>query len=121
MFHTLAPCRLLDTRNANGPLGGPSLGGTAQRTFAVTNTCGVPPGALAISANVTAVNPAAQGYAIAFPAGIPAPLASTISFRAGRTRANNALIGLSTGGSMIVRNNSAGTLDIIVDVNGYYR
>jgi hypothetical protein len=121
-FVPLAPCRLIDTRNADGPLDGPPLGGAAQRTFTVTSTlCGVPPGALAISANVTAVNPAAPGYAIAFPAGIAAPLASTVSFGAGGTRANNALIGLSPGGSIAVRNNSAGTLDIVVDVNGYYQ
>jgi len=120
-FQTLAPCRLIDTRNAAGPLGGPRLGGAGQRTFVVTSSCGIPPGAVAISSNVTVVNPAAPGNVIAFPAGIAAPLASTVSFRTGTTRANNALIALSSGGSIAVKNNSAGALDIVVDVNGYYQ
>ncbi|HEX5855475.1 MAG TPA: hypothetical protein VFZ57_07625, partial [Thermoanaerobaculia bacterium] len=96
-FHGVTPCRLIDTRNASGPLGGPSLGVAGQRTFVATNTCGIPAGAVAISSNVTVVNPAAQGDLIAFP-GIAAPLASTISFRAGKTRANNSMVYLASDG-----------------------
>ncbi len=122
-FHPLTPCRLLDTRNAAGPLGGPRLSGGGLRTFTLAGTCGVPAAARAISANVTAVNPLAQGDLIVFPAGIAAPNASTISFRAGKTRANNALITLSADGTgrVTVKNNSAGALDLVVDVNGYYQ
>lgn len=120
-LHPLTPCRLLDTRNTAGPLGGPSLGGAAQRTFVLTNTCGVPSGAVAVSANVTVVNPTAQGDLIVFPAGIAQPLASTVSFRAGKTRANNTHIYLALDGSIVVKNNSTGALDLVVDVNGYYQ
>ena len=120
-FHPLTPCRLLDTRNAAGPLGGPSLGGAGQRTFTLSNTCGVPSGAVAVSANVTVVNPAAQGDLIVYPSGLSAPTASTISFRAGRTRANNVQIYLALDGSIVVQNNSGGALDFVVDVNGYYQ
>jgi hypothetical protein len=120
-FHPLTPCRVLDTRNAAGPLGGPSIGGGAQRTFIVSNTCGVPPGAVAVSANVTVVNPAAQGDLIVYPSGLSSPTASTISFRAGRTRANNAEIYLALDGSVVARNNSFGALDFVIDVNGYYQ
>lgn len=120
-LHPLTPCRLLDTRNAAGPLGGPSLGGAGQRTFTLSNTCGVPSGAVAVSANVTVVNPAAQGDLIVYPSGLSAPTASTISFRAGRTRANNVQIYLALDGSIVVQNNSGGALDFVVDVNGYYQ
>ncbi len=122
-LHPLAPCRLLDTRNPAGPLGGPPLGGAAQRTFVVWSTCGVPVGAVAISSNVTVVNPAVQGNVIAYPAGVGTPNAWTISFRAGKTRGNNAQIMLSQDGTgrIVVQNNSAGTLDLVVDVNGYYQ
>jgi hypothetical protein len=121
-LHPLTPCRLLDTRNAAGPLGGPSLGGAGQRTFTLSNTCGVPSGAVAVSANVTVVNPAAQGDLIVYPSGLSAPTASTISFRAGRTRANNAQILLSTDGTgrVTIQNSSGGTLDLSIDVTGYY-
>lgn len=120
-LHPLTPCRLLDTRNAAGPLGGPSLGGTGQRTFVVTNTCGVPSGAVAVSSNLTVVNPAAQGDLIVYPSGLSAPTASTISFRAGQTRANNVQIYLALDGSIVAQNNSGGALDLVVDVNGYYQ
>ncbi len=120
-FHTLTPCRLLDTRNAAGPLGGPPLGGAGQRTFTLPNTCGVPSGAVAVSANVTVVNSAAQGDLIVYPSGLSAPTASTISFRAGQTRANNAHIYLALDGSIVVKNNSTGALDLVIDVNGYHQ
>ncbi|MGE5718017.1 MAG: M12 family metallo-peptidase, partial [Acidobacteriota bacterium] len=120
-LHPLTPCRLLDTRSTTGPLGGPSIGGGGQRTFVLTSTCGVPSGAVAVSANVTVVNPAAQGDLVVYPSGLPAPTASTISFRAGKTRANNSEIYLALDGGVVTRNNSSGALDLVIDVNGYYQ
>jgi Metallo-peptidase family M12 len=122
-FHPLAPCRLIDTRNPAGPFGGPALPGSGSRTFTVTGACVVPASAKAVSSNVTVVNPLGQGDLVAYPAGIAGPLASTVSFRAGKTRANNAQIMLSQDGTgrIVVQNNSAGALDLVVDVNGYYQ
>ncbi len=120
-FHPLTPCRLLDTRNAAGPLGGPAISGAGQRTFIVPGNCGVPSGAVAVSANVTVVNPAAQGGLLVFPGGMSAPTASSISFRAGRTRANSVQIYLALDGAIVARNNSGGALDFVADVNGYYQ
>lgn len=51
-FYTLDPCRLIDTRNATGPLGGPALVAGADRTFTIANACGVPATATAISVNI---------------------------------------------------------------------
>jgi hypothetical protein len=70
------------------------------------------------------VNPGAQGDLVIYPATlVTAPNASTISFRAGRTRANNAPLFLSSDGSgrITVKNNTAAPLNLLVDVNGYYR
>jgi hypothetical protein len=122
-FNTLPPCRLVDTRNAAGPLGGPAIGAGGLRSFVVTSVlCNVPAGAVAISANVTAVNPAAAGDLLVYPNGIVSPpTASTLSLRAGRTRANNSLIYLASDGSFLVKNGGAGALDLLVDVNGYYK
>jgi hypothetical protein len=118
------PCRVLDTRNPNGPLGGPAIGGSSQRTFTLPPACGIPSGAKSVSANVTVVNPGAQGDLVIYPATLViAPNASTISFRAGRTRANNAQLLLSVDGTgrITVKNNAAGALDLVLDVNGYFR
>lgn len=74
--------------------------------------------------NVTIVNPAAQGDLVIYPATlVTAPIASTISFRAGSTRANNVSLLLATDGTgrITVKNNATGSLDLVVDVNGYYR
>ncbi len=121
-FNPLAPCRVVDTRKAAGPLGGPRIAAAGLRAFTVTGSCGVPAGAVAVSVNVTTVGPAAGGDLVLYPNGMPsAPSASTISVRAGRTRANNALVYLASDGSFLVRNSAPGALDLVVDVNGYFR
>ena len=44
-YHTVAPCRVADTRDPSGPYGGPALAGQNERTFVMTNRCGIPVGA----------------------------------------------------------------------------
>lgn len=120
-FWTVPPCRVLDTRNANGPLGGPALVGGSNRTFTIANQCGIPADAAAISVNVTITNPTAQQNLTFFPTGSPPPLVSTINYRAGQTRANNAVLVLGTSGSFDVSCAGSGTVDFILDVNGYFK
>ena len=123
-FPPLTPCRVLDTRRASGPLGGPAIGGSSQRTFTFPPACGIPSDARVVSANVTVVNPGAQGDLVIYPATlVTAPNASTISFRAGKTRANNSQLLLASDGTgrIVVKNNAAASLNLVVDVNGFYR
>ena len=122
-FHTLAPCRVLDTRNAAGPYGAPPLQPGATRDFAFNAQCGVPSDARALALNVTATGPTAPGFVTLFPADQTAPLASVINFSPGQTRANNAVVKASTDGTaaLAVLNGSAGTVDLIVDVVGYFK
>ncbi|HTS02633.1 MAG TPA: M12 family metallo-peptidase, partial [Thermoanaerobaculia bacterium] len=121
-FNSVTPCRVLDTRNAIGPRGGPSIAAVAQRSFVATGVCNVPAGAVAISANVTVVSPAAAGDVVVYPNGLASPPGtSTLGFRAGQTRANNALVYLASDGSFLVKNDAAGSLDLVVDVNGYFK
>jgi hypothetical protein len=57
-----------------------------------------------------------------YPLGASLPTTSSISFRPGRTRANNSMIYLSETGSIFtVFNNSSAPVDFIVDVNGYFQ
>jgi len=124
-YFTLTPCRLADTRNADGPTGGPILGGKTTRTFPVAGgACGVPSTAVAVSVNLTAVGAAAAGYLTLFPGNaLGPPLASSINFTAGSTRANNAIVPLATdgAGTIQVKNGSAGTAHFVLDVNGYFQ
>jgi len=121
-FYTLTPCRLIDTRGAAGPLGGPALSAGSERTFTVTGHCGLPSSARAISVNVTVTAPGAAGDFRLFAGGTPLPVSSTINYRSGQTRANNAFVALGSGGTVTVRcDQPGGTAQLILDVNGYYQ
>jgi hypothetical protein len=121
-FFTLEACRLIDTRNADAPLGGPALVGGSARTFALAGTCGVPASARSVAANVTVTQPAAPGHLTIQPADLAPPLASTINFSTGQTRASNAILRLSLdgSGSVTVENAAGGPVHFILDVNGYF-
>jgi uncharacterized repeat protein (TIGR01451 family) len=121
-FYALAPCRVVDTRNANGPLGGPALVAGAQRTFTLAGQCGVPAGARAVSLNVTVAGPTAAGDLRLFAGGTTAPAATTINYRAGQTRANNAIPALgATGILAVLCDQASGSVHLILDVNGYFQ
>jgi hypothetical protein len=117
-FHTVGPCRAVDTRQAAGPFGGPALAPTTPRSFVLAGLCGVPATAKSVSVNLTAVVPAGAGHIVAFPAGHPVPGTSTLNFRAGRTRANNAILTLGAGGAVTLRSSTA--TDVVLDVNGWF-
>jgi hypothetical protein len=122
-FNTLTPCRIVDTRNAAGPLGGPALAANATRVFAVTGVCGIPVGAKAISANVAVVGGGAAGVFSLYP-GNAFPLGTTnVNFAAGQIRANNAILELATDGTGTVgiQNASAAANQVLIDVNGYWK
>ncbi|MEA2693016.1 MAG: hypothetical protein QOJ16_2403 [Acidobacteriota bacterium] len=123
-FHTLPPCRLVDTRSPAGPLGGPALLANSVRNFPLTGVCGVPSDAKALSVNLSVTQPGAIGFLRLYPGDLPsAPVSSAINFQAGQTRANNAILALPAdpGAGTNVRVDSAGTVHFILDVNGYFR
>lgn len=120
-FHTVSPCRVFDTRDPAGPWGGPRLAAGADRTFVVGGRCGVPATARAVSVNVTVTEPTDFGFLTLFPAGGIVPLTSTINFRPGQTRANNAAVTLGAAGDLVVRAGMAsGGVHVLLDVNGYF-
>lgn len=121
-FHTLAPCRLLDTRLAAGPLGGPALRPGARRLLPLGGTCGIPPGARAISANVTAVGGPADGFLVLWPGDGARPATSTLNFRAGQVRANNAVLPLAGDGTraLFALNAAPAPTHLVLDVNGWF-
>jgi hypothetical protein len=120
-FFTLAPCRLIDTRNATGARGGPALRANAVRTFTLAGVCGVPANAKALALNVTTTSPTATGNLRMYAAGVALPLASVINYAPGKTRANNLTVNVSASGEITIRcDQGAGTVHLILDVAGYY-
>jgi hypothetical protein len=123
-FYTLPPCRVLDTRSPAGPLAGPALQPSATREFVVSAAaCGVPSGAWGVSVNATVTGPVAPGFLTLFAGDSPRPLASTINFSPGQTRANNAVVPLASdfSGRIRVTNGSGGSVHFLVDVKGYFK
>jgi len=120
-FFLVTPCRIIDTRNANGPQGGPALGSGAKRTITVAGVCGIPTGVAAISVNVAAVTPTGSGFLTLFagPSSVPVPVASTINYQTNRTLANNAII--RAGSDSINVYNGGPTVHFVIDVNGYFK
>ncbi|HVG10966.1 MAG TPA: VCBS repeat-containing protein [Thermoanaerobaculia bacterium] len=120
-FYTLTPCRLVDTRSAAGPRGGPVLASGTVRNFALTGICGVPATAKALSLNVTVTGGTGLGY-VRFSPACQLPVTAIIDFNTGQTRANNSLLALGAGGILTAGAtvSGAGTVHLILDVNGYF-
>jgi hypothetical protein len=118
-FYPVTPCRLADTRNAAGPLGGPFITGGKNRDFPVHNAdCRLPSGAKAYSLNVTAVPHHGLGYLTLWPTGQTQPGVSTLNASTGAITANAAIVPAGNSGdiSVFVSDDS----DVILDVNGFF-
>jgi hypothetical protein len=120
-FYTLTPCRLVDTRVPTDP-NGPALHAGEQRTLVFAGHCGIPATATAVSLNAIVVNPTAPGYFSMYTAtGVP-PTTSLLNFLPGQVRSNNAIVGLNAlGGMTVFAGMGSGTMDYVVDVNGYFQ
>ncbi len=118
-FYPLTPCRLIDTRNASGPLGGPYLPAGQARAFPVqSSACKIPATAQAYSLNMTAIPAGALGYLTTWPTGTAQPVVSTLNSLTGAVEANAAIVAAGAGGSIsiFVDHDS----DLVVDINGYF-
>jgi streptogramin lyase len=118
-FYPVAPCRVVDTRNATGSLGGPSIGSKSSRNFPVqSSSCSIPSTATAYSLNVTAVPKGPLGYLTIWPRGATQPLVSTLNSYSGSVVANAAIVPAGTSGQVSVYVSDAS--DVVMDVNGYF-
>ncbi len=131
-YTSITPCRIVDTR-ASGAGGAFTAG--QQRTFQVSGTgsgfaaqggtsggCGIPTGAVAVEASITAVGPTGDGYARAYPAGTSLPNATFINFTGGRSITNTGTIPIATSASTSDLNLNvfgAGS-HVVIDIQGYY-
>jgi len=126
MFYTVSPCRLFDTRFSTGPqAAAPALAPGETRTLSVGTRCGVSSATVrSLSVNQTVTAPGADGELVLFRGDLESvPISSHLSYRAGKTRANNGILELSrTGdGTFKVHNRSAGSVHFILDVNGKFQ
>jgi uncharacterized repeat protein (TIGR01451 family) len=119
-YFTMAPCRLLDTRQPDGPFGGPALAGSVERWLTATGSCGIPATARALVVNATVTSPDGAGNLRLWPAGKPAPTASVVSYGATQTRGTSAIVGLNAFGVLAVKATGSPHVHLILDVSGYF-
>ncbi len=124
-FVPIVPCRLVDTRGA-APIGVRTtpIGARESVTFQVTGSnglCVIPATANGIASNVTSLNPTSRSYLTIFPADNDLPPTSNLNWTpASPPTPNQVTVKLSATGAIKAYNN-AGTIDIIVDIVGYYQ
>jgi hypothetical protein len=119
LFYALAPCRVMDTRLANAPLGGPILTAGQTRTVPVlSSSCGIPGTAVAYSFNMTVAPSGTLSYLSTWPTGTAQPLVSTLNDDNGIVLANAAIVRAGTSGSIDVYVTQQ--THLIIDVNGYF-
>ncbi len=115
----VTPFRLVDTRNTGGPIGQGLV-----RSLQVTTTSGaVPPTATAVVINVTEVSGSASSLLTVYPFNSPRPTASNLNFGAQTVIANlvTVTLGPSSGQGWISIYNALGSVNVIVDVEGYFK
>ena len=69
--------------------------------------------------NTTAVTPNAASFLTAWPTGVTQPLASNLNYVAGDVVPNLVQVGIGSNGKVSLFNN-AGSVDLVVDLTGYF-
>ena len=123
-FVPLNPGRIMDTRSTAvlSGLSGVFSANTA-RILDVDGHWGVPPGAAAVTGNLTVVNQTGAGYVSVSPdAPPPVPATSTLNFPLGDTRANGLVTPLNGSGDtyLVYAAASGKTTHLILDLSGYF-
>ncbi|MBC3842784.1 N-acetylmuramoyl-L-alanine amidase [Streptacidiphilus sp. 4-A2] len=118
VFHTLAPTRLLDTRNGTGSPADPvGPGGTIS--LQVAGNSGIPlKGVTAVVLNVTATGPTAASWITVYPDGSTGAQTSTLDVTPGLTVPNLVVVPVVDGS--IDFSNARGDVNLVADVTGFF-
>ncbi|MEU4355944.1 N-acetylmuramoyl-L-alanine amidase, partial [Streptomyces virginiae] len=112
------PKRLMDTREGVG-VPKAKVGPGEVAILKVAGVQGIPAyGVTSVALNVTATNPTEAGHVSVYPNGVARPSTSNLNFTAGQTIPNLVVVPVQDG--IIQFYNSAGTVDLIADINGYF-
>lgn len=117
-FVAMAPCRQYDSRNAT------PLAQATTRNITLTGApCGIPAGAAAVSVNIAVFNIAGAGSNGVFVVGLPGGATQAfLNYPPGQGQIDNAgAVKVDGTGALLVGvNQGGGSVDFVVDVNGYY-
>lgn len=112
-YHPIDNTRIIDTRQAT------ALGAGASTTIA--DPAGITADNPSLILNLTAAEGASNGDLQAWPSSAATPLASILNYPANTNIANLALVNTATANSFTIKNQSAGSVEFIIDVNGYFQ
>jgi hypothetical protein len=128
LFVGITPTRILDTRPLPGsapggpvPAGATPLGqGTTRDLVVAGGTTSVPANATAVALNVTVDQDATlKSFLSVWPSGEPRPFTSIINAEPGTVQANSVSVKVGANGSISLFNQQ-GTVNVVVDIVGYY-
>jgi uncharacterized repeat protein (TIGR01451 family) len=119
-FHTIAPCRLADTRDPSGPTGGAPLDGGVEYALTASGHCNVPATARAVVLNATTTAADGTGTMRLWPAGKPMPTAAMVNYRAGQTRSAHVIVGLDALGALALEATGSTHVHLVLDATGYF-
>lgn len=119
-FNAVNPCRMLDTRFANGVPTTAAVPANGEVRLKVTGRGGVPSTASAVALNVTVTAPQQAGFLTVYPSGTPFPPVSNLNYLAGQTVPNQVMVAAGSDGFITLRNTSAGTVHVVADLLGYF-
>jgi len=120
------PDRFVNTQNGLGGTTGPVAAGAAP-LFTLAGATGrdgqvIPAGATGVIGTLSVLSPSSSGLLKILPGGTPtASGTASLSFSAGVNGNAVFVCAFSAAGQILVFNSSAGTVQVLVDVVGYYR
>ena len=122
-YRDVESTRLLDTRLAPSDRGRIGPGGTATVSIDrldLWRYLNNGERAVAVALNVTAVRPTDSGFLTIWPSGAPRPVASSLNFEPGDTRANLVIVAIGEETQSVDIFNSSGSTHVLVDAFGIY-
>jgi len=130
-YQAIGPSRICDTRpGSHLPCAGQTLGAGTVRTIVVAGIGGVPPTsagspAVAVIANLTGIVPTQLTYLVLYPANLSHPHASDLNLTAGQVLPNLAVVQLDTTSGThdgdVDLFNSAGSVNAVIDIEGWFQ
>ncbi|HEY3868887.1 MAG TPA: protease pro-enzyme activation domain-containing protein [Actinocrinis sp.] len=119
VFHASAPVRLMYTANGIGVGSTTPLAAGATMGFNLGDAGSTLASSSAVVGTLAAISPQDSGFVTAYPASIPRPTPSSLDFPAGQSSSNLAILP-NTDGSIEFYNSSAGSIQLLLDLNGYF-
>jgi hypothetical protein len=117
-YTSITPTRLCDTRQVSSV--GCTTGAVTANGSLVVSPLSAESGASAIAVNVIVLSSSAGGNLTVDPTGVPKTSTSNLNFVANQIIPNSVIATTGSDGKIVIYNNSGASVNIVVDLNGYF-